>query len=135
MKKLTLVMVCLGLVLLWLAACAASTATPAAETDKPAGLPNPASVYCEQQGGQLEMRSDENGTYGVCVFDDGGECEEWAYFRGECAPGGTDTPAPSGGETSLLDTDWQLVSLRGSPKFTAAYDSGPELCSKPKRCW
>ena len=20
----------------------------------------------------------------VCVFDDGSECEEWAYFRGEC---------------------------------------------------
>ncbi len=53
----------------------------------PVGLPNPASVYCEEQGGTLEMREGEGGTYGVCRFDDGSECEEWAYFRGECAPG------------------------------------------------
>lgn len=51
------------------------------------GLPNPASVYCEEQGGQLEMRENAQGTYGVCIFQDGSECEEWAYFRGECSPG------------------------------------------------
>jgi len=50
-------------------------------------LPNPASVYCEEQGYKLEMRTDENGTYGVCIFPDGSECEEWSYFRGECQPG------------------------------------------------
>jgi hypothetical protein len=44
-------------------------------------------VYCEEQGYALEMRSDENGTYGVCIFPDGSECEEWAFFRGECEPG------------------------------------------------
>ena len=61
------------------------------ETDQNgnAGLANPASVYCEEQGGQLDMRTDESGgTYGVCVFEDGSECEEWAFFRGECSPGG-----------------------------------------------
>jgi putative hemolysin len=47
---------------------------------------NPASVYCEEQGYTLEMRTDENGTYGVCIFPDGTECEEWAYYRGECGP-------------------------------------------------
>lgn len=52
------------------------------------GLPNPASVYCLEQGGTLEMREDENGTYGVCIFPDGSECDEWAYFRKECQPGG-----------------------------------------------
>jgi putative hemolysin len=51
------------------------------------GLANPASVNCEEQGYTLEMRTDENGTYGVCIFPDGSECEEWAYFRGECEPG------------------------------------------------
>jgi putative hemolysin len=50
-------------------------------------LANPASVYCEEQSHTLEMRTDDNGTYGVCVFSDGSECEEWAYFRGECGPG------------------------------------------------
>lgn len=51
-------------------------------------LANPASVYCGEQGGKLEIREhDDGGQYGVCIFDDGSECEEWAYFRGECAPG------------------------------------------------
>jgi hypothetical protein len=51
-------------------------------------MANPASVYCEEQGGTLEMRQDaEGGIYGVCIFPDGSECEEWAYFRGECQPG------------------------------------------------
>jgi putative hemolysin len=52
-----------------------------------AGLANPASVYCLEQGGTLEMRTDDAGTSGYCIFEDGSECEEWAYFRAECAPG------------------------------------------------
>jgi putative hemolysin len=53
-----------------------------------AELANPASVFCEEQGGSVDMRQDESGgTYGVCEFDDGSECEEWELFRGECAPG------------------------------------------------
>lgn len=51
------------------------------------GMANPASVYCEEQGGQLEMRENAQGTYGVCIFPDGSKCEEWAYFREECSPG------------------------------------------------
>jgi len=51
------------------------------------GLANPASSYCLQQGYTLEIRTDTDGSqYGVCTFPDGSECEEWAYFRGECAP-------------------------------------------------
>ena len=57
-------------------------ATP---TSEPGGLPNPASKYCVDQGYELEIRSDELGNqYGVCIFPDGSECEEWAFFRGEC---------------------------------------------------
>jgi putative hemolysin len=51
------------------------------------GLPNPASVHCIEQGYELEMRTDDKGTSGYCLFPDGSECEEWAFFRGECAPG------------------------------------------------
>jgi putative hemolysin len=71
MKKHTLVTVCLAMGLLWIAGCVPFTATPAAKTDGAAGLPNPASVYCAERGGQLEMRSDGSGTYGVCIFADG----------------------------------------------------------------
>jgi len=52
-----------------------------------AGMANPASVYCEEQGGELEIRSNDAGEYGVCKFDDGSECEEWQFYRGECSPG------------------------------------------------
>lgn len=59
------------------------------------GLPNPASGYCEEQGYELEMRQEAGGTYGVCRFPDGSECEEWAYFRGECQAGDSlGTPLP-----------------------------------------
>ncbi|PIU76107.1 hypothetical protein COS75_00710 [Candidatus Pacearchaeota archaeon CG06_land_8_20_14_3_00_35_12] len=49
-----------------------------------AGIANPASVYCIQQGGNLSIRSDASGNqYGVCVFNNGSECDEWKFFRGE----------------------------------------------------
>jgi putative hemolysin len=67
-------------------------ATPTSDSfDSPVGLPNPASVFCQEQGYTLELRSDASGTAGYCIFPDGTECEEWAFYRGECAPG---TPAP-----------------------------------------
>lgn len=62
--------------------------TPAAVSPDPVGIANPASTHCIEQGYTLEMRTDEQGgQYGVCIFRDGSECEEWAFFRGECAPG------------------------------------------------
>jgi putative hemolysin len=59
--------------------------TGCARGDDDPEIANPASVYCEEQGGTLEMREGEGGTVGICVFDDGSECEEWAFFRGECS--------------------------------------------------
>ena len=53
---------------------------------KPFG--NPASEYCVQQGGEIEIRTNPDGSqYGECLFSDGSECEEWPYYRGECQPG------------------------------------------------
>jgi len=54
-----------------------------------AEVPNPASVFCEEQGGELEMRTDKKtkGTFGICIFDDDSECEEWTFYRGECQKG------------------------------------------------
>ena len=48
-------------------------------------LPNPAAVKCEEDGYIYEIREDNSGgQYGVCIFDNGSECNGWAYFRGEC---------------------------------------------------
>jgi uncharacterized protein len=59
------------------------------ETDDPqANMPNPASKFCEENDGTLENRKDEAGNeYGFCLFPDGSECDEWAFYRGECSPG------------------------------------------------
>jgi putative hemolysin len=52
-------------------------------------LANPAAVYCTEQDGGYEIREHEDGgQYGACIFDDGSECDAWAYFRGECTAGG-----------------------------------------------
>ncbi len=64
------------------------TSTAITTTDSVA-IANPASVFCEKQGYRLETRTESDGNqYGVCIFPDGTECDEWAYFRGECAPAG-----------------------------------------------
>ncbi len=48
-------------------------------------IANPASVYCVQSGYTLEIKTNADGSeYGVCIFPDGNECEEWAFFRNEC---------------------------------------------------
>ena len=61
-----------------------------------AGLPNPASVYCEQNGNKLEIVTAANGSQsGRCVFPDGSACDEWAYFRGECGLTPQKSPTPA----------------------------------------
>jgi putative hemolysin len=89
-----------AIVALILAACAGPGATPtlppAATPASDANLPNPASVFCEQQGYRLEMRTAADGSQsGVCVFPDGAECDEWAFYRGECGPATTQPPGPA----------------------------------------
>ncbi|MBI5839201.1 MAG: haloacid dehalogenase-like hydrolase [Chloroflexi bacterium] len=80
--------VLLILVFLALPACDASPATP---TQGTAGIANPASVYCEEQGGKVSIVQSEDGSqYGLCLFDDNRQCEEWAMYRGECPVGGVE---------------------------------------------
>ncbi len=51
-------------------------------------LANPASQNCVTRGGMLRIeRRPDGGQFGVCVFTDNYQCEEWAMFRGECPVG------------------------------------------------
>ncbi|MBN2114738.1 MAG: DUF333 domain-containing protein [Acidimicrobiia bacterium] len=68
------------------------------DEEEQSGLPNPASAFCEEQGGTVEIRDEAGGQVGYCVFDDGSECEEWAFYRGECSPGQS-----LGGETGIAN--------------------------------
>lgn len=53
---------------------------------QPIGMPNPASVFCTQSGGTLEIAQTPQGEQGICRFPNGSSCEEWALYRGECKP-------------------------------------------------
>jgi putative hemolysin len=45
------------------------------------GLANPASVFCIEQGGTLELRNTMEGSVGYCHLPDGTVIEEWELFR------------------------------------------------------
>jgi hypothetical protein len=52
-------------------------------------IPNPALLNCINKGGTLLIQKSGNGgEYGICIFEDNRQCEEWALFRGECPVGG-----------------------------------------------
>lgn len=78
--------------------CNLTEASPQATPMDEAEVANPASTYCLEQGYRWEMRTTDDGEqHGVCIFSDGSECEEWAFYRSECAPSEptpTDIPSP-----------------------------------------
>jgi putative hemolysin len=80
-----------------------------------AGMANPASVNCTQQGGTLSIEErGDGGQFGVCYFEDNRQCEEWALMRGDCPVGGVKvtgyvTPAArycaiTGGQYAVTDS-------------------------------
>ena len=52
------------------------------------GMANPASTNCIDKSGKIEIRRNKKGEYGVCLFEDNRQCEEWALFRNQCPEGG-----------------------------------------------
>jgi uncharacterized protein len=73
-----------------LAACG-SDAEPGDTTTPAAGLANPASVFCIDQGGTVEIVDEEDGQVGYCNLPDGTRIEEWEYFRSQ-SPTATSAP-------------------------------------------
>lgn len=75
MKKILL----FGAIVASLAAC---SATPNKDMTPPKiGMANPASKYCVEQGGQLEIKNEANGQVGYCKLPNGQVVEEWELFR------------------------------------------------------
>lgn len=51
-------------------------------TPKNIGMPNPASQYCLEQGGKLNIVKDaQGGEVGMCALPNGTTVEEWSFFR------------------------------------------------------
>ena len=88
------------IILAALTACAAPQTQPTPDTVATgipqANMPNPASLYCEQNGNKLEIVTAADGSQsGICIFPDGSSCDEWAYYRGECGPATQTSPTPA----------------------------------------
>ncbi len=69
----------LGLALVSLTAC--SSVQHKDSTPPKIGSPNPASQYCVEQGGKLEIKNEANGQVGYCHLPNGQVVEEWKLFR------------------------------------------------------
>lgn len=59
------------------------TEPPVEEEPEDSELANPAAVYCEDMGYDIELREEAGGMAGYCSHE-GNECEEWKLYRGEC---------------------------------------------------
>lgn len=98
-----------------------------ADDGKGIGIPNPASVFCEEQGGTVEIVNDAEGNQsGVCRLPDGTRIDEWEYWRrhqgnaagapaiGEVPETGGNTPlAPRG--VSESDVPDPVLFIEGEP--------------------
>lgn len=67
--------------LLGLAACGDDDGTP--DTTTPSQIANPASQFCVDQDGSVEIVDEAGGQVGYCNLPDGTRVEEWEYFRSQ----------------------------------------------------
>ncbi|HEY1844417.1 MAG TPA: DUF333 domain-containing protein [Buttiauxella sp.] len=75
MKKLTLL---LGAMVL------SGCSSPEPVAPKPPqviGMPNPASVYCKDMGGELRSVKTDLGERGDCILPSGERVDEWTLYR------------------------------------------------------
>jgi putative hemolysin len=47
-------------------------------------IPDPAGYICNELGYKISVRNNKEGQYGVCIFPDGTECDEWEFYGGLC---------------------------------------------------
>ena len=100
-----------------------------AEAKAQAGMANPASVNCVQKGGTLRLETGgDGGQYGVCVFADNRQCEEWAMMRGQCPVGGVRV-------TGYVTPAARFCAIRGGRYTVTANDNRPDeqgSCALPE---
>ncbi|HKM96078.1 MAG TPA: DUF333 domain-containing protein [Buttiauxella sp.] len=75
MKKITLLLGALTL---------SGCSSPEPTTPKPPqviGMPNPASVYCKDKGGELRTVKTDLGERGDCLLPSGERMDQWTLYR------------------------------------------------------
>lgn len=91
----------LGLTLISLTACSSTPSKDATSTK--IGMANPASQYCVEQGGQLDIRNESTGQAGYCKLPNGQVIEEWELFRSTQPKCLTDEAQKLMGQSGLTD--------------------------------
>jgi len=92
----------------------------AANAPNSSGLANPASQNCGAQGGTLTIEKNAKGDqFGVCLFADNMQCEEWAMLRGDCRTGGikvTGYVTPAARYCAIAGGTYAITSGSNTPK-------------------
>lgn len=96
-------------------------------------IANPASAYCEEQGGKVEIREGEAGQYGICIFPDGSGCDEWALFHGVCRYGAKDTTSLQGITANYVNLNYGFT-LNPSEAWTIEDHIDSLLLKRPGYC-
>lgn len=89
-------------------------------------IPNPASEFCIKNGGKVEFKNSPLGQYGICFFDDGKACEEWAMQRGVCPIGGVKTTGYDNDAQKLCV--WMGGQTTAEPNAQCTFQNGV-VCS------
>jgi len=90
------------------------------ETEAPVRLANPASTHCVKAGGRLAIEKLPSGAeYGLCLFEDNRQCEEWALLRGDCPLGGRRI-------TGYATAAGRYCAITGGTYTVVAGDTGSE---------
>ena len=109
--------------------CATAPVAPAPAVH----LANPAAENCIRQGGQSSIeQAPGGGQFGVCIFEDNRQCEEWALLRGACAAGGLRV-------TGYITDAARYCAISGGNYTVTAHDGTPQeqgSCALPdgRRC-
>jgi putative hemolysin len=97
--------------------------------DSTAKLANPASENCIARGGRAQIETaGSGGQYGVRLFEDNRQCEEWALLRGTCPVGGIKV-------TGYITPQARYCAIRGGVNAITSQQTGttPEegTCTLP----
>lgn len=81
-------------------------------------VPSPASCYCREQGYDWRIEETPLGEVGICIFPDGTECGEWAFFEGEC-----------GQEWSFCEQQGgEIITVDYSPQYPCPFTTQCAYC-------
>ena len=85
---------------------------------------NPAAVYAKRLGYRYVIREDTSGgQYGVVIFPDSTECEEWAFYEGRC-----------GQQWTYCERQgYRIVNRQGQNPYSTTY--GACVFSDSCECW